>query len=202
MKTARLNAFTDGVIAIIITIMVLEFPLPHGTGFEAIKPIVPLLAAYALAFANVGLFWNNHHHLMHLVNEVDGRVLWANHALLFWLSLVPFVIRWIGEGGVTAGPIAAYGIVLLMAALSYGILERSIVAVDADSSDLERAIGKGRKELISLILYGSGIALAFVWVWAAIACFVIVAAIWIVPDRRVEVTLEEKDRDDGGQRAP
>jgi len=202
MKTARLNAFTDGVIAIIITIMVLELPLPHGEGLGAIKPILPLLAAYALAFANVGLFWNNHHHLMHLVNEVDGRVLWANHALLFWLSLVPFVIRWIGEGGISAGPIAAYGIVLLMAAVSYGVLERSIVAVDADSSDLERAIGKGRKELVSMFLYAGGIALAFVWVWAAITCFVAVAAIWIVPDRRVEDTLDEKGQPDGDQRAP
>ena len=202
MKTARLNAFTDGVIAIVITIMVLELPLPHGHGLEAIEPILPLLGAYLLAFVNVGLFWNNHHHLMHLVNEVDGRVLWANHALLFWLSLVPFVIRWIGEGGVTAGPIAAYGIVLLMAALSYGMLERSIVAVDADSSDLERAIGKGRKELASLILYGGGIALAFIWVWAAIGCFVVVAAMWIVPDRRVEVTLEEKGEEDGEDQAP
>lgn len=194
MKTERLNAFTDGVIAIIITIMVLELPLPHGHGLEAIEPILPLLAAYALAFANVGLFWNNHHHLMQLAHQVDGRVLWANLGLLFCLSLVPFVIRWIGEGGIAPGPVAAYGIVLLMAALAYGVLERSIVAVDADSSDLERALGKSRKEQLSMALYLSGIGLSFMWVWAAIACYVIVAAIWIIPDRRVEVTLEEKVR--------
>ena len=196
MRTERLNAFTDGVLAIVITIMVLELPLPRGENLAAIRPVLPLFAAYALAFVNVGIFWNNHHHLMHLVKQVDGRVLWANHSLLFWLSLVPFVIRWIGEARISPGPVAAYGIVLVMAALSYAFLERAMVTSDADTSDLETALGKSRKERFSFLLYLCGVGLAFVWVWAAIACYVTVAAIWFIPDKRVEDTLDAKAEPD------
>jgi len=193
VKTERLNAFTDGVLAIVITIMVLELPLPRGGGLWALRPVLPLFGAYALAFVNVGIFWNNHHHLMHLVKQVDGRVLWANHFLLFWLSLVPFVIRWMGEAHLRPGPVAAYGVVLVMAAVAYGLLERAMEATRVDTTDLERALGSKRKEIVSLLLYVVGVGLAFVWVWAAIACYVVVAAIWFIPDRRVEDKLEGKD---------
>ena len=192
MRSERLNAFTDGVLAIVITIMVLELPLPPGEALRSVNSILPLLGAYALSFVNVGIFWNNHHHLMQLVKSVDGRVLWANLLLLFWLSLVPLVIRWIGEAHLSTGPVAAYGIVLAMAALSYGLLERSIFAVQGDSSELERAIGAGRKEWASIVLYAAGIGFSFVWVWAGIACYVLVSGLWFVPDRRVEEKLEEK----------
>lgn len=192
MRSERLNAFTDGVLAIVITIMVLELPLPRGDALQSVDSMLPLLGAYALSFINVGIFWNNHHHLMQLVKAVDGRVLWANLLLLFWLSLVPLVIRWIGEAHLSSGPVAAYGIVLVMAAASYGFLEWTIFAAEGDSSELERAIGSGRKEWASFVLYAVGIGLSFVWVWAAIACYVLVSALWFVPDRRVEEKLEEK----------
>ena len=194
MRTERLNAFTDGVLAIVITIMVLELPLPKGETLASLRPVLTLLGAYALAFVNVGIYWNNHHHLMQLVKAVDGRVLWANHFLLFWLSLLPFVIRWTGEAHLRPGPVAAYGVVLVMAAVAYGILERAMVTVDGDSADLDNALGSRRKELLSILIYVIGVALAFYWVAAAIACYTIVSAMWFVPDRRVEKKVEELDQ--------
>ena len=192
MKAERLNAFTDGVLAIVITIMVLELPLPHGPGLEALRPLVPLLGAYVLSFVNVGIFWNNHHHLMSLVEKVDGPVLWANLALLFWLSLVPFIIRWIGEAQVSTGPIAAYGALMVMASASYGLLERAILRVEGEESKLADAVGGGKKEIVSFIAYCVGVGMSFVWVWAAVACYVAVAAMWFLPDRRVEEKIERE----------
>ncbi len=194
MKAERLSAFTDGVLAIVLTIMVLELPVPHGAGEHSLRPLWPLLGAYALSFVNIGIFWNNHHHLMHLVRKVDGRVLWANLFLLFWLSLVPFVIRWIGEAKVSAEPVAAYGIVLTMAALSYLLLERMIIKVDIaeeGEAPLERAVGKVGRERISLAMYVTGAALAFVEPWIAVIIYVAVALLWFAPDRRVEKQVEK-----------
>ncbi len=194
MRAERLSAFTDGVLAIVLTIMVLELPVPHGAGEHALRPLWPLLGAYALAFVNIGIFWNNHHHLMHLVRKVDGRVLWANLFLLFWLSLVPFVIRWIGEAKVSAEPVAAYGIVLSMAALAYWLLERVIILVDIaeeGEAPLELAVGNVQRERISLAMYITGAALAFVKPWIAVAIYVAVAVLWFTPDRRVEKQVEK-----------
>lgn len=191
MRTERLNSFTDGVLAIVITIMVLELPTPKGHGLSDLQPIAPLFAAYALSFVNVGIFWNNHHHLMTLAKKIDGRVMWANLLLLFWLSLVPFVIRWMGEDGVSAGPAAAYGIVLVGAALTYLMLEIAIHRADNANSALHSAIGAGIKEWTSLALYTSGIALAFFAPLISVACYVLVSAIWFLPDRRVERLLHE-----------
>ena len=194
MKPDRLSAFTDGVIAIIITIMVLELPVPHGTGAKELQPLWPSLGAYALSFVNIGVFWNNHHHLMHLVRRVDGRVLWANLFLLFWLSLIPFVIRWIGEAKVSAEPVAAYGGVLTMAALAYLLLERMIIRADVaedGETPLDRAVGKVKRERLSLALYASGVLVAFIQPWLAVAIYVGVALMWFAPDRRVEKHIEE-----------
>lgn len=186
MKTDRLNAFTDGVLAIVITIMVLELPVPHAANLAALRHVAPLFAAYALSFVNVGIFWNNHHHLMSLARHVDGRVLWANLFLLFCLSLVPFLIRWIGEVGLAAEPVAAYGAVLTLAAFAYMLLEKAILATDGEDSKLASALGEGAKEWLSVGLYVMGMALSFVAVMAAVAVYVTVAALWFIPDPRVE----------------
>ena len=161
MNTARLEAFTDGVIAIIITIMVLEIHVPKGQDLAALKEEVPLLLAYVLSYVNVGIFWNNHHHMLHVTERVDGRVLWANLALLFWLSLVPFVIRWIDEAGLTTAPVAAYGVVLTGASIGYLILERTIIAVNGPDSRLAAAVGKEVKGKVSMALYFLAIPMAF-----------------------------------------
>ena len=158
-------------------------------------PIWPLLGAYALSFVNIGIFWNNHHHALVLAEKVDGRVLWANLFLLFWLSLVPFVIRWIGEAHLSAEPVAAYGVILMMAAFAYGLLERSILRADGQNKVLADALGGGKKEVVSILLYLVGIPLAFVWVWAAIACYAAVAALWFIPDQRVEEKVADADPD-------
>jgi len=191
MEPARLEAFTDGVVAIIITIMVLEIRVPHGSDLAALQADVPVLLAYVLSYVNVGIFWNNHHHMLRVTERVDGKVLWANLALLFWLSLVPFVIRWIDEAGFAALPTAAYGIVLACAALSYSLLERQIIAVNGRHSRLAVAVGDDLKGKLSLGLYVSGIALAFLRPWIAIALYVAVALVWLVPDRRIESLLEK-----------
>jgi uncharacterized membrane protein len=186
MNTARLEAFTDGVVAIIITIMVLEIHVPRGADLAALRAEVPLLLAYVLSYVNVGIFWNNHHHMLHVTERVDGRVLWANLALLFWLSLVPFVIRWIDEAGFLPAPVAAYGVVLACAAVSYILLQTQIIAVNGRGSRLALALGKDLKGKLSLALYVAAIALAFLRPWIAIALYVTVAVIWLVPDRRIE----------------
>jgi TMEM175 potassium channel family protein len=191
MGKGRLEAFTDGVIAIIITIMVLELKVPHGSDFAALASSVPVLLAYVLSFINVGIFWNNHHHMLHATDRIDGRVLWANLFLLFWLSLIPFVIRWMDEAGFTALPTAAYGVVLAMAAVGYTVLQAAIVARNGRSSRLAAALGNDLKGKASLALYVASIPLAFVNPWIAIALYVAVALLWLVPDRRIERSLKQ-----------
>ena len=186
MEPARLEAFTDGVVAIIITIMVLEIRVPHGTDLASLQVDIPVLIAYVLSYVNVGIFWNNHHHMLHVTERVDGKVLWANLALLFWLSLVPFVIRWIDEAGFTPLPTAAYGVVLACAGFSYNILQRTIIAVNGRDSRLAVALGDDLKGKLSLILYLSAVAVAFVRPWVAIVVYVTVAVMWLVPDTRIE----------------
>jgi uncharacterized membrane protein len=186
MGKGRLEAFTDGVFAIIITIMVLEMKVPHGADLAALKESLPVLSAYVLSYVNVGIFWNNHHHMMHASTHVDGRVLWANLLLLFWLTLVPFVIRWIDEAGLVTLPVAAYGAVLFMAAVAYNLLEVAIVARNGRASTLAVALGSDIKGKLSMALYASAILLAFFEPWISIALYILVALIWFVPDRRIE----------------
>ena len=191
MRTGRLEAFTDGVVAIIITIMVLELKVPTGGNFAALSAAVPVLLAYVLSFINVGLYWNNHHHLLHATDRIDGRVLWANLFLLFWLSLVPFVIRWLDESNFSAAATAAYGVVLGMAAVGYQVTERAIIAVNGKSSALARAIGPDRKGKISILVYAIAIPVSF-WMQAvAIALYVAIIGLWFIPDRRIERMLKE-----------
>ena len=191
MKPDRLSAFTDGVIAIIITIMVLELPVPQGDRWESLRGSLPLFGAYALSFVNVGIFWVNHHHMFHLAKRVDGRVLLANLFLLFWLSLVPFVIRWIGEVSISAMPVAAYGAILTMASLSYLVIERTIIAAEGEESPLDDALGSKKKEIWSSLLYAAAVPIAFVWVWASVVIYAAVALFWLIPDRRVEEALPD-----------
>ena len=186
MSPARLEAFTDGVVAIIITIMVLEIRVPRGSDLASLQADVPVLLAYVLSYVNVGIFWNNHHHMLHLTERVNGKVLWANLALLFWLSLVPFVIRWIDEAGFVALPTAAYGLVLTCAAVSYQILQKQIIAHNGRASRLAVALGNDFKGKLSLVMYLGAIVLAFVRPWLAIVLYVAVALLWLVPDTRIE----------------
>ena len=191
MKPDRLNAFTDGVVAIVITIMVLSLPVPHGGSFAALRPDVTLFGAYALSFINVGIYWNNHHHMMQSARRVDGRVLWANLFLLFWLSLFPFLIRWIGEVGVTALPVAAFGVILLLAGFAYYLLERALIAAEGEESKIAKAVGSKTKEWISVALYAAGVGLAFFSPWVSVMIYFVVAGLWLVPDRRFEHIGEE-----------
>jgi len=195
MEPARLEAFTDGVVAIIITIMVLEIRVPHGADLAALQADVPVLLAYLLSYVNVGIFWDNHHHILHVTERIDGKVLWANLGLLFWLSLVPFVIRWIDEAGFTALPTAAYGIVLACAAVSYIILQRQIIAVNGHDSRLAVALGSDFKGKLSLALYLAAIPLAFARPWIAIVLYVTVALSWLVPDTRIEALVNRTTRE-------
>jgi uncharacterized membrane protein len=189
MGKARLEAFTDGVIAIIITIMVLEIRVPQGSNLDALRTGVPVFLAYVLSYINVGIFWNNHHHLLHASERVDGKVLWANLAMLFWLSLVPFVIRWIDEAGLTTLPVASYGIVLTGAAIAYTVLTRLLIACNGHDSRLARAVGNDGKGKLSLVLYIASVGLAFLRPWMAIAVYIAVSLLWIVPDTRIESLL-------------
>jgi len=186
MGKQRLEAFTDGVIAIIITIMVLEIKVPSGASLAALAASAPILLTYALSFANVGIFWNNHHHMLHVTERINGAVLWANLFLLFWMSLIPFVIRWIDETNFAPIPTAGYGVVLAMSAIAYVWLQRAIIAVDGPHSKLARAVGRDLKGKISLLLYFVAIGLAFVRPWLAIAVYVLIALPWFIPDRRIE----------------
>lgn len=191
MKPDRMMAFTDGVFAIIITIMVLELHVPDGSGFAALRPEVPLFGAYVLSFIYVGLYWNNHHHMMNWAKRVNGRVLWSNLGLLFWLSLFPFVIRWVGERGVTVFPVTAFGIVLFMAAIFYWVLERSLIAAEGAESEIAKAVGAKHKEWISMIFYVVGLLAAFlVSPFVSVALYVAVAVLWLIPDRRFERRLQ------------
>ena len=192
MGSERLNAFTDGVIAIIITIMVLEMRVPEGSGLAALRPEMPIFAAYVLSFIYVGIYWNNHHHMMQTAKRVDGRVLWSNLGLLFWLSLFPFVIRWVDERGVTSFPVAAFGFVLFMAAMSFFLLERTLIAAEGEGSTIAEAVGGSGKEWLSAALYAAGIAAAFlVSPYVSVALYVVVAIIWLVPDRRFARRLQQ-----------
>jgi uncharacterized membrane protein len=187
MKPDRLCAFTDGVIAIIITIMVLELPTPHGTGWASLEPDAPLFGAYILSFINVGIYWNNHHHMLQSARRVDGRVLWANLFLLFWLSLFPFVIRWIGEAGVTALPVAAFGVALLLAGFAYQLLEVALIKAEGEQSKVAQAVGAKFKEWISIALYLTAVIVAFlVSPWVSVAIYFTVSGMWLIPDRRFE----------------
>jgi uncharacterized membrane protein len=185
----RLEAFTDGVIAIIITIMVLEMKVPAGSDIVALKAELPVFLAYALSFTNIGIFWNNHHHMLHITEKINGTVLWANLLLLFWLSLVPFVIRWMDETHFASMPTASYGVVLALSAIAYLLLERSIIAYNGPHSKLAHAVGNDVKAKLSLSIYVSAIPLAFVRPWISIALYVLVAMIWFIPDRRIEAAV-------------
>ncbi|HEX3233440.1 MAG TPA: TMEM175 family protein [Gemmatimonadales bacterium] len=193
MSKGRLEAFSDGVIAIIITIMVLEMKVPHGTDPAALRPLVPVFLSYVLSYVIVGIYWNNHHHLLHAARQVNGRVLWANLLLLFWLSLFPFCTGWMGENHFASLPTAVYGVVLLMAAYSYLVLQSAIVAIDGPSSQLAKAVGADRKGLVSRLMYMAGIVVAFVRPWIAWALYVAVALLWFVPDRRIERVLRGEE---------
>jgi uncharacterized membrane protein len=186
MEKARLEAFTDGVIAVIITILVLELKVPEGATLGALRAGLPVFFAYALSFLNVAIFWNNHHHMLHATGRVNGAVLWANMFLLFWMSLVPFSIRWVDETHFAAAPCALYGVVLGMTALSYVVLEHRIIVCDGPEGKLARAVGSDAKAKWSMSGYVVAIPLAFVRPWIAIGLYVVIAGIWLVPDRRIE----------------
>jgi len=186
MEKQRLEAFTDGVIAIIITIMVLELKVPGSGSLGALSSGIPVYLAYALSFTNVAIFWNNHHHMLHATERVNGAVLWANMFLLFWMSLVPFAIRWMDETHFASAPTALYGLVLALTAIGYVLLERCIIACNGPQSRLARAVGEDTKGKISLLMYVAAMPLAFVRPWIAIVLYVVVAGMWLVPDRRIE----------------
>jgi uncharacterized membrane protein len=185
MGRGRLEAFSDGVIAIIITIMVLELKVPHGTDFAALRPLVPVFLSYVLSFVYLGIYWNNHHHLLHAVQHVTGSTLWANLHLLFWLSLIPFVTAWMGENQYAAMPAALYGFVLFMAAIAYSILVRRLLASHPRDSAIARAIGRDFKGWVSLTVYAVAIALSFAVPLAACLMYAAVAVMWLIPDRRI-----------------
>jgi len=191
MKPDRLNALTDGVVAIVLTIMVLELKIPAEASMRAALAVLPLLAAYLLAFVNVAIYWNNHHHMMQSAKVVTGGVLWANNALLFWLTLFPLTIRWIDEAGITPWPVASFGLVLVGAALSYQLLERALINAEGDGSAVKRAVGGGAKEWISFALYLAAIPSAFASPYISIACYVAVSVWWLIPDRRFERNLQQ-----------
>jgi len=186
MSKGRMEAFSDGVLAVIITIMVLELKSPHGASLAALRPLVPVLLSYVLSFVYIGIYWNNHHHLLHATERVNGATLWANLHLLFWLSLIPFTTAWMGENHLNSWPVAVYGIVLLLAGVAYYILTQTLIRLHGQDSTLATSIGADTKGKISIATYAVGIALAFVLPWIANLCYVIVAIMWLVPDRRIE----------------
>ena len=192
MTKGRLEAFSDGVVAILITIMVLELKVPHGADFADLRPLAPKFLSYVLSFLYLGIYWNNHHHLLHAARQVDGRILWANLHLLFWLSLVPFVTGWMGENHFAALPVALYGLVLLMAAVSYTLLVRALLARHGRDSLLAKAIGSDLKGNLSLTAYVLAILVASTNRWIACALYVAVALVWLVPDLRIERVLAER----------
>lgn len=192
MRTSRLEAFSDGVIAIIITIMVLELKEPSGTNLASLGPVLPVLSSYVLSFVYVGIYWNNHHHMIHATREINGGIMWANLHLLFWLSLVPFVTRWMGQNYSQALPTALYGVVLLMAAVAYFMLQLAIIHLQGSDSLLAKAVGRDLKGKLSMVCYAAAIGLAFVNHWLADALYLFVATIWLIPDRRIVRALEKK----------
>lgn len=189
MVKGRLEAFSDGVIAIIITIMVLELKIPHGSDLAALLPLIPTFLSYVLSFVYVGIYWNNHHHLFQAVQHVNGSALWANLHLLFWLSLFPFATAWMGANYFAALPVAIYGAVLLLAAIAYFTLSRTLIFYHGKGSKLATALGRDRKGKLSVLMYAVAIPLAFVTPWLACMLYVLVAVMWLIPDRRIEKTL-------------
>jgi uncharacterized membrane protein len=192
MSKGRLEAFSDGVLAIIITIMVLELKAPHDASVESLRPLIPEFLSYVLSFVFLGIYWNNHHHLLQAARHVSGRALWANLHLLFWLSLIPFVTRWMGNTCFASWPVAAYGAVLLLAAVAYWILTHVLIAHHGQDSPLAVAVGRDFKGVLSIVVYASAIPLAFVEPRFACGLYVLVAIIWLIPDRRIETTLAER----------
>lgn len=186
MDKSRLEAFSDGVLAVIITVMVLEMKPPHGTSLQALRPLIPVFLSYVLSFVNVGIYWNNHHHLFQATERVNGAALWANLHLLFWLSMVPFTTAWMDSNQIESWPVAVYGIVLLMAGVAYYILTRTLIQLHGSGSILAESIGSDRKGKFSVAIYAAAILLAFANPWIAAAGYVIVAVMWLIPDRRIE----------------
>ena len=189
MKTGRLEAFSDGVLAIVITIMVLEMQAPEDTSIEGLLKVLPIFVSYVLSFIYIGIYWNNHHHLMQVTEKVSGSILWANLHLLFWLSLIPFATSWLGENHTQPLPIALYGAVLLMSAVAYRILESVLIKHHDENFVLKKLTKKGSKENISILIYVVAIPLSFVNTWIAIGCFILVAIFWAIPDKRIEKVL-------------
>jgi uncharacterized membrane protein len=189
MSKGRLEAFSDGVLAVIITIMVLEMKAPHGLTPAALKPVIPVFLSYVLSFLYLGIYWSNHHHLLHATQHVNGATLWANLHLLFWLSLVPFTTAWMGENGFRALPLALYGGVLLMAGVAYYILTRALIRLHGKDSTLAKSLGRDWKGKISIVIYAAAIAVSFAHAWMAGIGYVAVAVMWLVPDRRIERTV-------------
>lgn len=201
MSKGRLEAFSDGVIAIIITIMVLELTVPHEITIAALRPLIPIFLSYVLSFINIGIYWNNHHHLLTATEQIDGRVLWANLHLLFWLSLVPFGTAWMGENNFALWPVIIYGIVLVFAGLAYQILTHTLLAIHDNDSALAIALGRDFKGKISVVIYLIALALAFVNPWISCGLYVVVAAIWLIPDRRIEEAVTHDENSPEADRA-
>jgi uncharacterized membrane protein len=202
MNKGRLEAFSDGVLAIIITIMVLELKVPHGSDLSVLWQLLPVFLSYVLSFIFIGIYWSNHHHLLHAVRHVNGRILWANLHLLFWLSLTPFVTGWMGENHFGAWPVALYGVVLLCASIAYFILTRVLISHHGRDSALARALGRDLKGKVSVLFYVVAIPLAFVHPWLACALYVLVAIMWLIPDRRIEQMLTEHSHTEGDDGPP
>ena len=192
MGKGRLEAFSDGVLAIIITIMVLEMKVPHGDNLQDLYPLLPTFISYVLSFIYIGIYWNNHHHLMQVVHKVNGAVLWSNIHLLFWLSLVPFATAWMGENHFSKWPIILYGVILLMAGVAYYLLAHCLITIHGKGSPLAQAIGRDKKGIISVVLYIAGIGCAFINPWIGFSLYVVVACIWFIPDRRIEKKIENE----------
>ena len=190
MTKGRMEAFSDGVFAVIITIMVLEMKSPQGTDLAALQPLLPVFSCYVLSFVYVGIYWNNHHHLLQAAKHVTGRILWANLHLLFWVSLTPFVTAWMGENHFAASPVALYGVVFLCAGIAYFFLTRALIAHEGTDSTLAASIGSDSKGQLSIAVYAVAIPLAFVRPWIACACYVLVAVMWLLPDPRIEKAME------------
>ena len=193
MNKARLEAFSDAVIAILLTIMVLELKVPHGADWNALRPLAPVFLSYLLSYVFLGIYWNNHHHMLHAADRINGKILWANLHLLFWLSLVPFVTAWMGDNHAAPLPTALYGVVLLLAAIAYLILQNTIVAEHGPNSKLATAIGRDRKGKLSALGYVLAVSLAFTNRWISIGIYIFVALMWLIPDRRIESNLRDRN---------
>ena len=195
MGKGRFEAFSDGVLAIIITIMVLELKVPHGEDLESLRPVLPVFLSYVLSFVNIGIYWNNHHHMLHTVRHVTGGMLWANLHLLFWLSLLPFTTAWLGENHLAAAPMSLYGLVLLMSGAAYKILQEVIIRSQGEDSLLKKATGRDVKGLIPFGLYATGVVISWWIPPLALALYILVALLWLVPDRRIERAIAESERE-------